>query len=102
MIPISTTYRKNGYNFSQVSRTGDVAVYAQVDPDSGKAVAYEVFIVQKRKEFTIAGNTIPAKEGCPSNEQWGAEGYTVHTIPQATVKEAILQKRVDDRKNAAT
>lgn len=48
MIPLSTTYRKNGYEFRQVDRTKNVAIYSQHDTENGRLVAYEVFIVKQR------------------------------------------------------
>lgn len=99
MKPLPINYSKNGYNFSLISRNGDIATYSQADPDSGRIVAYEVFQVKKNKERTIAGKLIPPSESTPSNEEWGTLGFTVHTIQEAAVKEAILSQREENRKN---
>jgi hypothetical protein len=97
MKEIEKQYRKNGYIFDQIWRKGDVCIYSQTDPDSGRVVAYEVFEVIKREEAEIQGNVIPAKESCPGNEQWGSKGYTCWTIPEAMGKAALVGEAIYNR-----
>jgi hypothetical protein len=97
MKPLPKTYFKNGYQFNQVDRTGDVAIYSQ-SLDS-KIIAYEVFKVQKLKERHINGGKIEAREACPSNEQWGTRGWTYWNLDDAMAKAAILQP--ESKKNPA-
>lgn len=93
MRTLATEYRKNSYDFKQVSREGGIAIYEQIDPDTKKIVAYEVFEVQKNASRVIAGVTIEAGESTPSNEQWGKSGYTVWTLAEAAKKVDILRNR---------
>ena len=102
MKQLASNYSKNGYDFNLVSRNGDVAIYSQHDKETGQLLYYEVFIVQKNKERTIAGNIIPASESSPANEQWGSEGYTMTDLTSARSKEQILHQIVDRRKNRLT
>lgn len=95
-------YKKNGYEFTLIERTGQVAIYSQIVPETGRLIAFEVFEVQKYPEKIIAGKIIPAFEATPSNEQWGLKGYTVHTFFEAKKKGAILQERIRKRKLAKT
>jgi hypothetical protein len=102
MITLPKTYSKNGYRFEEVERIGDVAIYRQVDPDTGRTLAFEVFEVLKNKEKVIAGKALPAKEGTPSNEQWGLYGFTVWQFPEAEKKRDILLERINRRKIGQT
>lgn len=102
MIPLSKKYNKNGYAFEEVIRQGDVAIYRQMSLDSGRTLAFEVFEVQKHKDREIGGNHLPAKEGTPSNEQWGIFGFTLPTFLAAEAKAWILQERIRQRNLAKT
>lgn len=100
MIPLSTTYRRNSYDFELVDREGDVAIYAQIDPDSKRQVAFEVFEVMKFPEREMFGATVSAREATPSNEQWGSHGFTVWTLDAAKSKQSELQTRITERNKA--
>lgn len=101
MEPISTTYRKNNYEFKQVNRTGDVAIYEQREPSNNRLLGYEVFIIQHQKESILPnGLKVQAKEVTPSASSWGNLGYTVANLEQAYVKRDVLLekvKRINDR-----
>lgn len=47
----------------------------------------------------MGGNVVAASESCPSNEQWGTEGYTEPDLGSAMSKAIVLQGRIDRRKN---
>ncbi len=89
MKPLPATYSANGWNYKLVQRTGDVAIYSQsMHPDlpaGGKAAAYEVFVVQKRKAREMFGCDVEASEAVPSPSQWGAKAWTCHTLERAKV-----------------
>lgn len=99
MKPLADTYKKNGYIFHLVERDGDVAIYSQNDPDSGKTVAYEVFEVQKNEERVISGVSIPASESVPSNESWGKKGYTLWSLELAHARKREIIARIANRQN---
>lgn len=102
MRPLKTNYRKNSYDFNLIEREGDVAIYEQIEPESGKKIGYEVFEVLKNKARTIAGRDIEATESCPNNEQWGKFGYTVYDFLDAKEKQGILSTRIKERKKRAS
>ena len=102
MQPLAQTYTKNSYNFALVNRIKDVAIYSQSLPESGKCIGYEVFEVQKFPERIMAGNTIAAKEGTPSNEQLGRLGFTIHDLKDAKAKMDVLLSNMEKRQNIPT
>ena len=70
---LAAAFRKEGFDFKQIDRQGDVALFSKT---KGRVESFEVVIVQKHKEYEIAGNIIPAHEAMPSSEQWGAAGWS--------------------------
>lgn len=95
MIQLGLTYRKNGYDYAQAERIGDVAIYAQYS--EGKIIAYEVFEVLKQKEWEAFGKVNPAKEAIPSTESWGTNAFTVHSLKAAQEKVEFIQNRINER-----
>ena len=100
MKRLADHYQKNGFHFRIVSRVNDVAIYSQHATIDGPALYFEVFIVQHNQERIMAGFTIPAKESCPGNEEWGRKGWTYTNFLDAKKKAEILRLREDRRKNA--
>ncbi len=90
-------YKKNGYEFKLVSRIGDVAIFEQ--HSEGSVIAYEVFEVRKQKETQFGDIHYEAKERVPSNEEWGTNAYTVHTIEQANIRATEIHQTILNRLN---
>jgi len=70
-------FRRGGFNYRQIARENDAAVYEQrclgcLYP----AVCFEVIRVKRRQGFEINGRFIEAAEVYPSSEVWGADGFT--------------------------
>lgn len=97
MKPLPQQYRKNSYDFNLVEREGDVAIYEQIDPDTKRRVAFEVFEVLKKPERNIGERVVEANEGCPSNEDWGTFGFTVWTLEAAKEKQKMLLENIQNR-----
>lgn len=95
LLPI--TYNKYGYRFDLYERTGDVAVYEQSEPETGKVYAYEVFIVQKNEAGFRFGKDIEASESVPNSERWGKEAYTVVGFHKISQFVQILQNRLTEK-----
>ena len=70
-LPIEFT--KNGFQYRQLARDGNAALYSQTKGDFG---AYEVFAIQSHNGREIAGKLIPPAEFGPSSEEWGSKGWT--------------------------
>jgi hypothetical protein len=90
MTPLGDTYRKNGFTYELITREGDIAIFQQrLRPGAG-CLAYEVIIVQKDPDRTIAGAFIPAHERAPGNPDWGRYGWTYPTLVRAKAKMSEL------------
>lgn len=97
MQTLPDNYRKNGYEFNLIERNGDVAIYEQIEPITQRRVAYEVFEVMKYPERVIAGQTVIAREGTPSNEMWGQFGFTIWSLDDARQKKDLLTTKLEER-----
>jgi len=89
-------YKKNGYDFKLVKREGNIAIYSQGD-DEGRVFAYEVFEVRKQKETQFGDIHYEAKERVPSNEEWGTNAFTVHSMEQAEKYVKQIQETITNR-----
>ena len=97
MKQLESNYKKYGYNFRQIEREGDIAIYEQSDPETGKVYAFEIFIIQKNEASEIFGNSVEARESVPSTEKWGKEAFTTWTLKEALDKKNILKNRLTQR-----
>jgi hypothetical protein len=97
MKQIANTYNKNSFTFNLIERDQDVAIYEQIEPETGKRIAYEVFEVMKKQAVILHGNAIEAHESCPSNEQWGNYGFTVYDLKDAKDKQVQLIQKIEKR-----
>jgi hypothetical protein len=75
VIPLATEFKKEGYNFRQIERGGDVAVFAKSKSPVG-AVSFEVVRIRRVPEMEMFGRVIAAHEALPSAEHWGLYGFT--------------------------
>jgi hypothetical protein len=75
--PLPTRLRRNGFDYRQIAREGDAAIYEQTwDGCSNPSVAYEVVRIRRREASEIAGKLIGAAEVYPRPEAWGIDGFT--------------------------
>lgn len=86
-IPLKTSFRSKGFDYWQLKRTGDVALYEQSKPELSEP-RYEVVIVQRHETYVLGGREIPAAETMPSASAWGRFGWTYRNRDDA-------QKRFD-------
>jgi len=76
--PLPTEFRHDGFNYRQITRTANAAIYEQkwcgcTDP----SVAYEIIRIRRRDGFHIGGRFIEPAEIYPNSESWGVDGWTV-------------------------
>lgn len=90
MRPLATTFRKDGYGFRLLDRIDDVALF---EKRCGGHVSWEVVVVQKYGERTIAGKAVPATEAMPPTTSWGQKGWTLTTIERAREKLGEIVQR---------
>jgi len=90
--PIDTFFTYKGFDFRQIVREGDVAVYSQCFKGGKMPVAYEVVVIQKHDGYTIMGKTYPPSEFYPSTNDWGTKGFTIVTTDTTKMKQKALDK----------
>jgi len=70
-------FRRDGFNYRQIAREGDVAVYEQTWLNRAEpSRSYEVIRVRRRDGFQIGGRFIEPAEVYPASELWGVNGFT--------------------------
>ena len=79
---LETKFTSNGFNFEQVFREGDFAVYKKWK-EGRDYKGFEAIKIKRHNGYTIAGNYCPPAEMYPSNEQWGVSGFTCLTLQLA-------------------
>ena len=95
-LPLPTTFRKSGFDFKQVRRDGDIAIFEKRHPEVSNP-SWEVVVVQHNKAREMAGVAIPAKESMPWSEAWGKLGWTDFTLEAA---ESRFNSLVTSRQDA--
>lgn len=76
MKQLPKEFTRNGWQFTQLKRSGNVAIYQRNKPD-GSQLHLEVIIVQQGSARTLPdGRTIEASEFYPSDAQWGTKAWT--------------------------
>jgi hypothetical protein len=99
MRKIPASFTRKGYEYRQISRTGDIAIYEQA---SDTTKWYDVVVITKHKESKriIQGKerTFQATEVYPSDSQWGAMGWTYYTLQNAQVKANELKIALSTRR----
>ena len=84
---LPTKFSRDGFDYRQVAREGDAAIYEQTWTGcSDPSVCYEVIRIRRRKGFHIGGRFIEPSEVYPKSDVWGADGFTL------TDKDAALAK----------
>lgn len=87
-------FKANKFNFKQITRVGDAAIYQKTAVD-GKALSIEVIRIKSHNGYEIGGVQIPASEVYPSSSQWGLYGWTYNRMEDAEKKfNAIKPKTV--------
>jgi hypothetical protein len=82
--PLATQIRHAGFDFRQILRAGDFAVFEQ--SKTGRVMAYEVVHIRRHEGFAIAGRQVEPAEFYPRSEDWGTHGWTLPTREAALAK----------------
>jgi hypothetical protein len=92
---LPATFRSDDFDFVQLRREGDIAIFVKQKPPF-KFKSYEVVIIQKRDAYAWPnGATTPAHEAMPSSRDWGKYGWSYQTLgrcriaPQKPSRKAI-------------
>ena len=75
--PLPTRFRRDGFDYRQIAREGDAAIYEQTwSRCSSPSVCYEVVRIRRREGFQIDGRLIEPAEVYPNSDAWGVDGFT--------------------------
>lgn len=97
--PIETNFTKTGFQFRQIFRDGDVAIFHKatikgalhpVSADCG----FETVVITRHDGYEIAGVKMEPAEQYPGNEAWGSRGWTYQNLLSAINKYEILLGKV--------
>jgi hypothetical protein len=77
-------FTASGWTFKQLRRENNKAIYIKTKGNGLES--FEVIRISKHETYEIAGNSIPAAECYPSNEQWGDLGWSYNDIKEANKK----------------
>ena len=85
--PLPKEFRRGGFEYRQIYRDGDAAIYEQTwSGCRNPSVCYEVIRIRRREAFQIEGRFVEPAEVYPNSEAWGVDGFTF------TDKEAAFAK----------
>jgi hypothetical protein len=76
--PLPTRFRRDGFEYRQIVREGNAAIYTQIwlgCPDP--SVCYEVIRIRRRDGFQIGTRFVEPAELYPKSEAWGIDGFTL-------------------------
>ena len=75
--PLPTRFRRDGFEYQQIVREGDAAIYEQTwSGRTNPSVCYEVVRIRRREGFQIDGRFVEPAEVYPNSDCWGVDGFT--------------------------
>ncbi len=97
--PLPKQFRRDGFNYRQIMRDGNAAVYEQTRTGChNPSVCYEVIRIRRREGFEIDGRIVEAAEVYPNSEAWGVDGFTAQHMEAAFRKLLeIISRKTDKR-----
>ena len=75
--PLPTHFRCGGFDYRQIAREGDVAIYEQTWEGNERSAAFEVIRIRRREGVQVAERFIEPAETYPKAEAWGIDGLTL-------------------------
>ena len=79
-------FQRNGFDYRQIYREGDFAIYRQTWKGNEYSAAFEVARIKRRQGFEIGDRFIPPAEVYPRSERWGELGWTFSNKKAAFAK----------------
>jgi len=74
---LATRFRHDGFDYLQICREGNVAVYQQTWKGNERSAAFEIIRVRRHDGFHIGGRFVEPGEVYPKSEAWGTNGWTM-------------------------
>ena len=80
-------FRRDGFDFRQIAREGDAAIYEQTWSGCPEpSVCYEVIRIRRREGFQIGLRHVEPAEIYPKAEAWGVDGFSLTNRDAAFAK----------------
>ena len=84
---LSKEFRRHGFDFRQIAREGNAAIYEQRWTGCVESsVAYEVIRIRRRDGFPIDGRFVEPAEVYPGSGAWGVDAWTLPSRDAAFAK----------------
>jgi hypothetical protein len=75
--PLPARFRRDGFDYQQIGREGDAAIYEQRWAGCcNPSVSYEVIRIRRREGFQIDSRFVEPAEVYPNSDAWGVDGFT--------------------------
>jgi hypothetical protein len=84
--PLPTRFKRDEFDYRQVAREGNAAIYEQTWKGNEDSAAFEVIRIRQREGFEIGDRVVAPAEIYPRSEAWGVDGFTL------TKKNAAFRK----------
>jgi hypothetical protein len=85
--PLPKEFRRGGFDYRQIAREGNVAIYEQSwSGCSNPSVCYEVIRIRYREGFQIGEKSVEPYEIYPNADAWGVDGFTSTNRDKAWAK----------------
>ena len=85
--PLPIRFRRGGFNYRQIARERDAAIYEQTWSGCAEpSVCYEIIRIRRRDGFQINGRFVEPAEIYPNSGAWGVDGFTLTDKEAAFVK----------------
>ena len=76
--PLTIRFRHDGFDYRQIAREGDAAIYEQTRRGcKNGSVRFEVIRIRKREGFQIGDRFVEPAEVYPNSEAWGTAAWTI-------------------------
>jgi hypothetical protein len=76
--PLPIRFLRDGFNYRQIAREGEAAIYEQTwSGCSSPSACYEVIRIRQREGFQIDDRFVEPAEVYPKSEAWGIDGFTL-------------------------
>jgi len=85
--PLPKEFRHDDFQFRQIAREGNAAIYEQRWTGCAEpSVAYEVIRIRRREGFQIGSRFVEPAEVYPNSDSWGVDGFTLTNKDAAFAK----------------
>jgi hypothetical protein len=82
MKPLPTKFTRLGFDFTQIERCGQVALFEKRKPGHSTS-CFEAVVIEVRPEAEVFGRKVEEREVMPPDEAWGKLGFTYIDRQQA-------------------